>query len=241
MSYSSPGFWVPLKGRAVPTREHGMSIIEKPKRFGFTEDEVNKILGGKAYNPQDTDKDSGRGRLLVEAMRRGWIRIRSGGGANISVQFYGNPQRAIKKAHRYLEEEAGPFSNITISDLGSGFNTTILFKDLEDAIRDGMFDVAETETAEVAAKDDQTPKETIKVPEGDARRDVHARKAMRDRLERFLPPTVAEHVLSTGLVTETAQDVVSRWSEWQGGKLIKGIGQYQNLIVSDPNVARDIR
>lgn len=227
MAERVPGYWLSLKGRTIPTAEHGSTVMEKPQLFGLNKGQVDKILGGEPYRFSDTGKDSGRGRLLIAAMKNGWVRIR-GGGLNISVQYWGNGTKAMKRAYRYLEEEAGPYSNISISDLASGFSTSVPFKDLEDAIQDGMFDVGETETEETAAVDDQTQKDGIQVPR-DATRDTSVRAGIRQRLERSIGPSAVQEAL------------LDKWCGWKGGLLVEGMITYQGLAVTDPIISRDIR
>lgn len=229
MAERVPGYWLSLKGRTLQTAEHGSTVMEKPHLFGLTKADIEKILGGEPYLFSDTSKDSGRGRLLIAAMKNGWVRIR-GGGLNISVQYWGNGTKAMKRAYRYLEEEAGPFSNISISDLASGFSTSMPFKYLQDAIQDGMFDISATKDEEAAAADDQTQRDEggITVPR-DATRDSSVRAGIRQRLERSIGPSAVQEAL------------LDRWIPWKGGLLVEGMLTYQNLVVTDPIISRDIR
>lgn len=218
------GYWLPLSGKAIKTNEHGSSVIEKPERFGLTRKDIDKLLAGTHYGTQDTSKESGRAKVLIAAMKNGWIRIR-GSGPQWSVQFYGNPAKAVKKAAKFLENEAGMFSNISVSDLGSGVSTSMSLKDLEQAVADGQFDVATTQDEEAAASGDETAKDKIRVP-NTANRDQSVRSALRSRLERRLGPNAF---------------VPEGWEEYRGGLLLEGMAKYQELLVTDQVIGLDIR
>lgn len=234
MAVRIPGYWLPVKGRAIYTEEHGSTVMEKPQLFGLTKESIVKILGGKAYSFNDTDMDSGRGRLLIAAMKNGWVRIR-GGGANISVQYFGNGQQAMKRAYKHLEKDAGPFTNISISDLSNGFSATLPFKDLDEAIDDGMFDTATTYNDEEASAEAPVDDNQIRVP-NTANRDQSVRNALRTRLERRIGQTIMQEK-----VHATALPLMERWLSWKGGLLVEGMAIYQNLQAVDPVIRTNIR
>jgi hypothetical protein len=107
-------------GKYIEVREHGEAIIQKPEAFGFTQDEVKQALGGKSFNPQDTEKGSGRHNLLNAAFNKGWVRIR-GSGPEWSAQLNGNLRDAAELIVELGEDDLGMgyMSHITLSDLAS--------------------------------------------------------------------------------------------------------------------------
>lgn len=67
MSSRKAGHWISPKGKVHEINEHFSQIIEQPKLFGFTKAEADSWVRA--------DRD----RIVTEAVRRGWIRVRGHG------------------------------------------------------------------------------------------------------------------------------------------------------------------
>ena len=66
------GYWVSPDGRVIEIYEHLAYVKEHPDEFGFTPEDLRPLTEEKKRR----EKTPGRERILKEAMRRGWIRVR---------------------------------------------------------------------------------------------------------------------------------------------------------------------
>lgn len=64
------GFWIAPDGQLFQVYDHFSFVKEDPVRFGFTEEFI------KSRPDEKRLKEGARARVLTEAVRRGWIRVR---------------------------------------------------------------------------------------------------------------------------------------------------------------------
>ena len=95
------GLWINRNGKFVRTNEHGSTVMEDPKFFGFSEKELEKFK----YNPRDTGEDTGRHQLLLATFKKGWIRLRGSGQAGFSFEYYGDTKQVMEMIVNVLHED----------------------------------------------------------------------------------------------------------------------------------------
>lgn len=131
------GWWVDGKnGKGFHVAEHWMEVRQNPEKFGLTPGAVEAILKsakGK-FSMGDTSEEGQRGKLLIAAMKNGgWVRVRGHQG-RYSIQLVGEAASKLRKVLPFLKKAGvGPYSQIFVSDLGSGF---------EQVYKEGMADIA---------------------------------------------------------------------------------------------------
>jgi hypothetical protein len=118
------GYWVNGDtGAGHPVADHALDVLHQPAIYGLTPHDVHKVTGGKTtINPYETDKDSPRGKLIMAAGQKGWVRVRAFKGA-YTLQMHGGASSRAKRAIPFLLKN-GMHRNadITISDLATGFH-----------------------------------------------------------------------------------------------------------------------
>jgi len=72
----STAYWISPDGviTSLPHKIHIEAIIKDPERFGFTQEEVQAKFD--KYGEHPSQEGRAREELMVDAMNRGWIRIR---------------------------------------------------------------------------------------------------------------------------------------------------------------------
>jgi hypothetical protein len=125
------GWWVNGQtGKGYHVAEHGLDIEANPERYGFTEEEVKRLM--KGYNAGDTDPEGVRGKLLKAAMQKGWVRVRGYQG-KYAIQTFGSTASHLKKVLPFMKKNGvGAHSEILVSDLLSGYQQRFM---------DGMSDI----------------------------------------------------------------------------------------------------
>lgn len=118
------GWWVDGRtGKGYHVSEHWMEVKSDPERFGLTDDIVKKILKsakGK-FSMGDTSAEGQRGKLLIAAMKNGWVRVR-GFRSKYSIQLTGNCASKLKKVLPFLHKAGvGPYSEVLVNDLATGY------------------------------------------------------------------------------------------------------------------------
>lgn len=115
------GWWVNGNtGKGYHVAEHGLDVEAHPERYGFTEEEVKRLM--KGYNPGDTDPEGARGKLLKAAMQKGWVRVRGFQG-KYAIQTLGGTASHLRKVLPFLKKNGvGPHSEILLSDLLTGYS-----------------------------------------------------------------------------------------------------------------------
>ena len=109
------GWWIAPDGEVIRIHEHLRYIEEHPERFGFTPEELK---------PRDEDerrrRGVRRGRILREAFRRGFVRVRMHGGRNV-FEFRGW-ERSRRLIEGFLDEVGmkGSEAALTLRDHASG-------------------------------------------------------------------------------------------------------------------------
>jgi len=62
------GLWLSPEGRIIEVPEHYRAILDDPALFGFSEAELERF---RPWSPQNREQ------LIIEAIRRDWIRVRA--------------------------------------------------------------------------------------------------------------------------------------------------------------------
>jgi hypothetical protein len=121
---SFDGFWVNGNtGAGHPVADHALDVLHQPAIYGLTPHDVHGITGGKTtINPGDADADSPRGKLIIAAGQKGWVRVRAFRGA-YTLQMHGGAASRVKRVIPFLLKN-GMHRNadITVSDLATGFH-----------------------------------------------------------------------------------------------------------------------
>lgn len=120
------GFWVNGEtGAGHSVSDHALDVMHQPAIYGLTPHDVHKITGGKTtINPGDTDPDSARGKLIIAASQKGWVRVRAYRG-QYTVQTHGRAASRLKRVIPFLQKNGlGQYSGIRVSDLSTGFEQT---------------------------------------------------------------------------------------------------------------------
>lgn len=137
---SFEGWWFNSKtGQGKHVSEHWSEIKYHPEEFGLDDAQVDKITGGSKFNPGDTSMDGARGKLLIAAMKNGWVRIRGWRG-QYNIQLFGNAASKLPKVMKFLKNAGvGPYTPILFSDLSSDYNQTFHegMDDIKKALRAG--------------------------------------------------------------------------------------------------------
>lgn len=137
---SFEGWWFnPKTGEGKHVSEHWTEVNYNPEAFGLTPGEVEKIVGGKKFNPGDTSMDSARGKLLIAAMKNDWVRIRGWKG-QYSIQLFGNAASKLPRVMKFLKQAGvGPYTPILFSDLATGYQQTFAegMDDIKKALKAG--------------------------------------------------------------------------------------------------------
>lgn len=150
------GWWFdPKTGKGWLVHDHGLEVLYYPGRFGLTKDDIKAASGGKAYNPGDTGAASTRWKVIKAAFDKGFVRVRSMNG-HYHIQLAGNAATKLKKVIPFMRKNGmGPYSEIGITDLSTGFDQTYEegAADVARAIRNGEIpDSGEGKTIGVEAK-----------------------------------------------------------------------------------------
>ncbi len=134
------GWWFDSKtGKGWQVHDHGLEVMYFPSKFGMTKDDLKAITGGGAYNPGDTAASSSRWKVIKAAFDKGFVRVRSMNG-HYHIQLAGNAATKLKKVLPFLRKNGmGPYSEIGVTDLSTGFDQTYEegAADVARAIRDG--------------------------------------------------------------------------------------------------------
>jgi hypothetical protein len=171
------GYWLNRNtGKVIPVHEHGSAIIENPAKFGFSKQEVAEILDDNPYNTQATGKKDSRYQLLNKAFEKGWVRVRQVG-SRWTFEFSGMAKSVVAKIIKKLGDNFGPFTQISLHDLGSNQNWEYPYKDLVEAYRDGEFE--DTLASVQLVKPNEIPASVLST----ANRDKNVRNILRKSLE----------------------------------------------------------
>jgi hypothetical protein len=72
---SLAAYFISPSGKVIPTKEnHIRVIIENPKTFGYTSDEIRKIYD--KYNEKVGTEGRAREEIILDLVKKGWIRAR---------------------------------------------------------------------------------------------------------------------------------------------------------------------
>lgn len=134
---NTPGWWLSAKnGKLIKVDEHGSYVLGHPGVFGITQEELDKVLGDNVYNAYDTGKGSIRGKLIVLAARKGWVRVRTNS-IQWSLQLYGTAKSGTQMFVKKLGDWPGPNSPFQISDFATGLQDTFPYSKVPTALKDG--------------------------------------------------------------------------------------------------------
>jgi hypothetical protein len=137
---SFAGWWYnPKTNEGKHVAEHWTEVQYSPEVFGLTAGEVEKMIGGQKYNPGDTSQESVRGKLIIAAMKNGWVRVRGWKG-QYHVQLFGNAASKLPKVMKFLKQAGvGPYTPILFSDLATGYQQNFAegMDDMKKAIKAG--------------------------------------------------------------------------------------------------------
>lgn len=134
------GWWV--KGsKGMHVAEHWMEVKSNPEQFGMTDAEVEDVLSsakGK-FSMGDTSPEGQRYKLLLAAMKHGWVRVRGYRGS-YAIELFGKAASVLPGVMKFLKG-AGvhKYSEIRLHDLATGYNQTFTdgMDDMAKALRKG--------------------------------------------------------------------------------------------------------
>jgi len=70
------GYWISPLGETFPVdQNHIITIITNPQKFGLTKKDIQKVY--KKHKEKIGSEGNAREELIVDAVNRGWIRVRS--------------------------------------------------------------------------------------------------------------------------------------------------------------------
>jgi hypothetical protein len=77
VSQTSGGWWIAVNtGEVIEVQDHASEVVRSPERFGLSLGDVRGLV------PHAVPRDE-RVRILIEVMKRGWIRIRFARGRKV--------------------------------------------------------------------------------------------------------------------------------------------------------------
>ena len=72
-------YWISPEGEVISIGHgyHIENILKDPEKFGFTKDQIEEVYAKHGENPKHMGMEGkAREELMIDAMNRGWIRIR---------------------------------------------------------------------------------------------------------------------------------------------------------------------
>jgi hypothetical protein len=113
------GFWLHTRsGRWEPVFEHLDAILEDPKNYGLSDIQVAVKRGESAEDRRE--------RVLIAAMKKGWIRVRSHRGYTV-FEYWKLNRRVADAIFEFIVDVlgAGPAATYQMNELASGRGFTV--------------------------------------------------------------------------------------------------------------------
>lgn len=117
LKYMSEGYWIYPDGRIVEVNDHYAYVKEHPEDFGFTEEEASSWNLGDAKQRED---------VLIEAMKRGFVRVRGHGKSGLSIQVWEATPKVRRNVYNFLMQAGWldwPFKFYVLSEGFVGYVT----------------------------------------------------------------------------------------------------------------------
>jgi hypothetical protein len=150
-------YWISPNGEIIPvTTTHIDEVIKNPTIFGYTDEEIKDIFS-KFDEPVGLESKA-REKIVVDLVKKGWVRIRSYGNKGFSV----NIQKLTSRIKDYLfdwsvrltspeglfgAKEKDLYSPIKLETFVDGNIINMTFKDMQSGMlyeRNQKFDKANT-------------------------------------------------------------------------------------------------
>lgn len=138
------GFWVHGDtGEGHSVADHARAVHLEPARYGLSADAARAITGGLLLDTATDDPGSPRGRLILAACQRGWVRVR-GRGNRCSIQGC-RLARRLPAVLAFLRRQGFPDSlAAAMDDFASGHHAEYpSLTALESALNHGLLSGAE--------------------------------------------------------------------------------------------------
>jgi hypothetical protein len=122
------GFWIHSRsGRWEPVYEHLDAILEDPSTYGLSEIQVRMKRGESAEDRRE--------RVLVAAMKKGWIRARSHRGYTV-FEYWTLNRRIADAIFDFIVEVlgAGPAASYQLNEIRSGRGFSVNARDFYDQV-----------------------------------------------------------------------------------------------------------